>query len=309
MGIALHHARHGLICHEDQDETIGASLRLYGEWAEEEIYFLSSFIDPGAIVLDIGANVGTHALAFSRFATAHGLVIAIDAQERMNDLLVLAVALNGADNVRCIRALVGRETGVRFVPPDNNQSTKNFGAVSYLSSPALTNGPIALVPLSMIRLDDFALQRCDLMKIDVEGMELDVLFGAAETIARHRPPIYFEQAREDRFTEAFEFFRLADYSLYWHSADPFNRNNFYQHSENIFGGTRELNVFATPNEKAERYRRQTSRLQPILRPIYEPPPRQGPATGWALPDRAYEHLDPVTSGPLAKLIAEKICAV
>ena len=119
MGSVVHHARHGLICHEEQDETIGASLRIYGEWAEEEIYFLSAFIDAGSVILDIGANVGTHALAFSRLTGTRGLVIAIDAQERMHNLLVLNVALNAAGNIRCIRAIAGRKTGVCFVPPEN----------------------------------------------------------------------------------------------------------------------------------------------------------------------------------------------
>jgi len=143
MGIAVHRGRHGLICHEEQDETIGASLRIYGEWAEEEIYFLSAFIDAGAVVLDTGANVGTHALAFSRFAGARGLVIAIDAQERMHDLLVLSVALNAGENVRCIRTIVGRETGVRFVPPECHQAKTNFGAVSYVDSSAIFHSKAA----------------------------------------------------------------------------------------------------------------------------------------------------------------------
>ena len=306
MGIAVHRGRHGLICHEEQDETIGASLRIYGEWAEEEIYFLSAFIDAGAVVLDTGANVGTHALAFSRFAGARGLVIAIDAQERMHDLLVLNVALNAAGNIRCIRAIAGRKTGVCFVPPENHQSRKDFGSVSYVDSSAKSNRGRGLIPISMITLDDLSLERCNLIKIDVEGMELDVLLGAAETIACHRPPIYFEQAREERFAETFEFFERSDYSLFWHVSDPFNRNNFRRHAENIFGGTREINVVAIPREKTERWRQQTSPLPPIAGPRYDPPSRQGSVIGWALPEAAYDHLAPVGVSPLAKLVAETI---
>jgi len=306
MGIAVHRGRHGLICHEEQDETIGASLRIYGEWAEEEIYFLSAFIDAGAVVLDTGANVGTHALAFSRFAGARGLVIAIDAQERMHDLLVLSVALNAGENVRCIRTIVGRETGVRFVPPECHQAKTNFGAVSYVDSSAISDRASGLVPLSMITVDDLSLEGCDLMKIDVEGMELDVLLGAVETIARYRPPIYFEQAREERFAETFGFFERSHYSLFWHVSDPFNRNNFRRHAENIFGGTREINVVAIPREKTERWRQQTSPLPPIAGPRYDPPSRQGSVIGWALPEAAYDHLAPVALSPLAKLVAETI---
>ena len=306
MGIAVHRGRHGLICHEEQDNTIGASLRTYGEWAEEEIYFLSAFIDAGAVILDMGANVGTHALAFSRFAGARGLVIAIDAQERMHELLVLNVALNAVENVRCIRAIVGRETGLRFVPAECHQARTNFGAVSYLDSSAKSDRSSGLVPLSMITVDDLLLQGCDLMKIDVEGMELDVLLGAVETIARYRPPIYFEQAREERFAQTFEFFERFQYSLFWHVSDPFNRNNLRRRSENIFGGTREINVVAIPQEKTERWRRQTSPLPPIAGPGYDPPSRKGSIIEWALPEAAYDHLAPAGVSPLAKLVAETI---
>jgi FkbM family methyltransferase len=306
MGIAVHRARHGLICHEEQDDTIGASLRTYGEWAEEEIYFLSAFVPAQAVVLDVGANVGTHTLAFSRCAGARGLVIAIDAQERMHELLVLNVALNAVENVRCIRAIAGRETGVRFVAPECHQARTNFGAVSYLDSSTKGDRAKGLVPLSMITVDDLSLEGCDLMKIDVEGMELDVLLGAVETIARHRPPIYFEQAREERFAETFEFFERFQYSLFWHVPDPFNRNNLRRCSESIFGGTREVNVVAIPQEKMERWQRQTSQLPPVAGPRYDPPSRQGSIIGWALPDAAYDYLASAGVSPLATLVAETI---
>ncbi|PYL85444.1 MAG: hypothetical protein DMF17_08630 [Verrucomicrobia bacterium] len=111
MGIAVHHTRHGLLCHEELDRTIGASLRMYGEWAEEEIYFLSFFIAPGAVVLDIGANIGTHALAFSRFVTPQGRVVAIDAQERAYDLLVLNMAFERLLDEKPASALCRRTMG------------------------------------------------------------------------------------------------------------------------------------------------------------------------------------------------------
>ncbi len=78
----------------------------------------------------------------------------------------------------------------------------------------------------MMRLDDLALRRCDLIKIDIEGMEYGALLGAREMIARHRPFIYFEQTRADNFAETFALLAGAGYRLFWHVADPFNRNNF-----------------------------------------------------------------------------------
>ena len=303
MGIAVHRARHGLICHEERDETIGASLRIYGEWAEEEIYLLSAFVRPDSVVLDVGANVGTHTLAFSRFAS-QGLVVAIDAQARMHELLALNVALNGVRNVSCIRAIAGQQTGVRFVAPENNQTRTNFGAVAYLDPSPASESNLSLVPLCVVALDDLCLERCELVKIDVEGMEWDVLLGARQTIARYRPPIYFEQAREDRFAEIVEFFQRAEYALFWHAADPFNRNNLRRHAENIFGGTRETNILAIPQEKKEAWQQQTSSLLPIIDASYQPPPRQGSTTGWPLPENAYANLPPVGRSALAQRIAE-----
>ena len=51
-------------------------------------------------------------------------------------------------------------------------------------------------PLTTI--DKFAFERVDMIKIDVEGMELDVLAGARETIARCRPVIYLDVIKTDQ---------------------------------------------------------------------------------------------------------------
>ena len=83
-----------------------------------------------------------------------------------------------------------------------------------------------LVSLQLIKLDDLALARCDLIKLDVEGMELDVLLGAGNTLRKFRPIVYFEQSSRGRFAETFTFFQAVDYLLFWHAANPFNRQNF-----------------------------------------------------------------------------------
>jgi FkbM family methyltransferase len=304
MGIAVCRTRHGLLCYEDLDRTIGASLRMYGEWAEEEIYLLSSFIDPGSVVLDIGANIGTHALAFSRFVTSQGRVIAVDAQERAHDLLVLNMALNGARHVRCIRALAGRETGLRFVRQDE-EANADLGAAAYLDPSPINKPEPFLTPLPMITLDDLSVERCDLIKIDVEAMELDVLVGAKTTIEHFRPPIYFEQAREQRFPETVDLLQQAGYSLFWHAADPFNQNNFRGQAVNIFGGTKEINILALPREQVEARRSQTASLQPVLGPVYEPPPRENVVSKWALPETAYRKIPPILPGSPADFVASR----
>ena len=71
------------------------------------------------------------------------------------------------------------------------------------------------VPL--YRIDDFAFPRLALLKIDVEGMEGDVLRGAAGTVARHRPVIYVENDRQARAPELIRQIAAMGYRLYWHA--------------------------------------------------------------------------------------------
>jgi FkbM family methyltransferase len=292
MAIVAAPTRHGILCYEEQDPTIGKSLKLYGEWAEEELYLLSFFLHPGAVVVDVGANIGTHALAFSRFVASGGHVIAIEPQECVFNLLACNVLLNDVKHVSCIRALAGQETGMRFSPPHDCASGTS-AAVSFMNidgaRPANTGSALVL-PLQLIKLDDLVFARCDLIKIDVEGMELDVVLGASNTVRKYRPLIYFEQTSGRRFGDTFSFFQEINYVLFWHAADPFNRQNFRGFERNIFGGTREINILALPREQTDRCRDQTTHLRQVLSREYDPPPRRGPVSGWTLPPMAYANL-------------------
>lgn len=298
MRVVACRARHGILCHSEGDRPIGRSLQSYGEWAEEELYLLSFFIRPGAVVLDLGANVGTHALAFSRFVRPHGRVIAIDAQDAVFDLLVFNMLINGATHVRCIRALAGRETTMRYFPMP--QSSSRSAVVAFVKAEQVPGGKETgqLLPMPSLTVDSLALEQCDLMKIDVEGMELDVLVGASNTIEHLRPTLYFEQAHSGNFSAIFKLLRDANYILFWHAAHPFNRKNFRNNGENIFGDAREINVLALPAENRLSWQDQTAGLHMITEPNYAPPACSGSDWGWMLPGSAYVHLPPPTSSSL-----------
>jgi FkbM family methyltransferase len=308
MAIVAAPTRHAILCYEEQDRPVGLSLQMYGEWAEEELYLLSFFLHPGAVVVDVGANIGTHALAFSRFVTSEGRVIAIEPQERVFDLLAAKVLLNGLQHVTCIRALAGQETEMRFLPATERASGTS-ASVSFVNiDTAKATGTQCglLVPLQLLKLDDLALAGCDLIKVDVEGMELDVLLGAGNTLRNFRPIVYFEQTSRHRFAETSALFQALDYLLFWHAADPFNRENFRGAQRNIFGGTREINVLALPREQEDQWRDQTSQLKQVRSPEYDAPPRLGPVSGWALPPTAYATLPSNHGNSLVDSLAQHL---
>lgn len=295
MEITRYLTRHGTLCHYVADQVIGASLRIYGEWAEEELYLLSTLVPRDGWVLDVGANVGTHALAFSRFVGPGGRVIAIDGQEKAFELLMLNRFLNGARNMTCLHAIAGTLHEVCMLPEEPAEEVQNLGACVFYNLTARSSvGNAGLrMPLLMIRLDGLELKRCDLMKLDVEAMELDVLRGSTETIARLRPIIYFEQTSDRWFQEIFRFFEDASYQLFWHVANPFNQNNFRGCRQNVFGGTRETNILAWPRERSGPNGPDEIVLQEIREPRYEPPVSRNAESNWSLPDTAYGDLPAV----------------
>jgi len=60
--------RHGTFLFNRNDLMVGRALDLYGEWCESEIHVLTPLLETGSVVVDVGANIGTHSLPFARQA-------------------------------------------------------------------------------------------------------------------------------------------------------------------------------------------------------------------------------------------------
>ena len=94
----------------------------------------------------------------------------------------------------------------------------------------------------MVTLDSLKLGRCTLIKVDVEGMERQVLEGAAKTIAACLPILYVENDRREKAAELVRYIDGLGYAMYWHLPPLFNPNNFLQNPDNVFGNIVSANV-------------------------------------------------------------------
>src|SRR5262249_23935878 len=119
--------RHGWMVFLCSDNVIGRCLAKYGEWAELEIQFLCSFLTPASVVLDVGANVGTHTLAFARGAAC---VYAFEPQPTIFHLLQTNVEKNGLTNVKLFNVGVAQSRGNLLMPCVDYLRSGNFGAVA-----------------------------------------------------------------------------------------------------------------------------------------------------------------------------------
>lgn len=173
----------------------------------EEIVLLSrilSMLGSGLTVIDIGANFGTYSLGLAPYVGERGKVHAFEPQRIIFNMLAGSVALNALTNVYCHNMAVGEEEGSVEIPQFDYSKPLNFGSIEFgpEQREALTQAReydaarAEHVPLTTV--DRFNFERVDLMKIDAEGMELEVLRGAMETIRRCRPVMYVEFVKVDQ---------------------------------------------------------------------------------------------------------------
>jgi len=155
---------------------------------------------PGEMIaIDVGANYGTHTLAMARTLTGCGKVIAIEPQERIYYALCGNVALNNLMNVTAIRSAVGSHNGIIKIPVPDYLAPASYGSLELIKSDeneivgqVIDYSDSATVPVTLMTIDSLLLDRCDLLKIDAEGMEMFVMEGAAKTVTNHKPILFIE---------------------------------------------------------------------------------------------------------------------
>jgi FkbM family methyltransferase len=238
---ALKDCRHGRMLYLRSDVYIGRSLELYGEYCEGESELFAQLLSPGQVVIEVGANIGAHTVHLAKLVGPSGMVLAFEPQRIVFCLLCANLALNEQFHARPVHAAVGKEASMVAVPVLDPRASQNFGGLS-LAQP----GGGEEVPVVM--LDRYRLPSLRLLKIDVEGMEVDVLLGARQTIVTHRPIIYVENDRRENSARLIGTIQDLGYRLFWHLPRLFNPNNFAGHGENVFPGIVSINMMCVPAE-------------------------------------------------------------
>ncbi len=239
-------ARYGKMAYLENDTGIGRNIGLYGEWVQLEIDFLLHLIKPGNTVLDIGANIGSHTLAFSKAVGDIGLVFAFEPQDKIYELLRMNLNLNDIKNVCASSSPIGDEIGKTVnIPKFSYAEDFNFGGASLKD-----NFYKDYYQTTTITVDSMKLAACNLIKADVEGFEAEVVRGALETIKTHRPFLYLENNRPEQLTSIQIMLNALNYAIFSHTPPTFNPNNFNGIKENPWHGSYlEPNMIALPKEK------------------------------------------------------------
>ncbi len=139
----------------------------------EELDFLRAHSPKGGVFVDIGANVGTYALALARHVGANGKVIAIEPHPVTHARLKFNCEASGATQVKLVAAAAGPADGELLIETDGD----NLGASHIVTGqPAGNAFKVPALRLQRI-LDEAGVSQVDALKIDVEGFEDRVLSG------------------------------------------------------------------------------------------------------------------------------------
>jgi FkbM family methyltransferase len=220
--------KHGTFVYNIHDMYIGRSLDQYGEFSEGEIDLFRQFVRPGMVVVEVGANIGVHTVFLAQAVGATGFVLAFEPQRLVFQTLCANLAINSLANVRCWHAAVGNAGGEIIVPALDPRQQHNFGGLGL-------GGHLTGERVAVMTLDSLSIPQCHLLKVDVEGMEQQVLEGARQLIARTHPILYVENDRREKAAALVRFIDELGYFMYWHTPPLFNPQNFAGNAENLFG--------------------------------------------------------------------------
>jgi FkbM family methyltransferase len=244
MKLELQKCKHGHFFFPSSDDIVGRSLRTYGEYSEGEVDFFRQILRPGDFALDIGANIGSLTIPMAHFVGREGRVWAFEPQPDLARLVAANAAINNV-NVRVFNSAVGAEKSMVSIPDFEGYTQQyNYGRVSVGERGAWKN---LIVPQT--RLDDLDLPLpLRFAKIDVEGMEEDVLKGAKDTIANHLPILLVENDRKSKALALVKAVRDLGYTPFWHICMLFEESNFLKSTTNIFENQASFNMICAPPE-------------------------------------------------------------
>lgn len=188
IAVAEIHGRRFVFAQDRWGDPIQKAHRQGRFYEGAELAMIRAELPQGGTFVDIGANIGNHSIYVAAFLQP-GRVIVFEPNPVAYRLLLANVAMNDLG-----RVIETRHVGLGL----SSETSEGFG----MGAPRKNLGSARMKPgegdLKVIA-GDAALKDAvpDVIKIDVEGMEMMVLAGLEETVARHRPTILIEVDQEN----------------------------------------------------------------------------------------------------------------
>lgn len=162
---------------------------------KKEDRFIRALNLSSKVVYDVGGFEGQFSAAFARFVGTNGTVIVFEPNPENRTHIDRILSLNGFENVRVLpNALGATHSSATMVVPQHERSMGTLDttiAAQIEETGGVESFPVDIQPLDAL-IVDAELPPPDFIKIDVEGFEVEVLKGMAETLRTLRPTVFVE---------------------------------------------------------------------------------------------------------------------
>jgi len=151
-------------------------------WIEKQL----SKTDDG-VFIDMGANAGYFTLLGSKYVGSHGKVIAFEPIPKNVNIILAHLDANDINNTIVETKIVSNTNGTLDFTIEENNANSHISDID-ISHAAMSTAEV--IKIKTVRLDDYVKEKKiqpKVIKIDVEGAELDVLNGALETLRKYKP--------------------------------------------------------------------------------------------------------------------------
>lgn len=234
-----------------RNDMISVYADYYGEWSEGEIDLFRKILPEDADVIEVGSNIGMHAVPLSKIC-AKGKIVCFEPQRIIFQLLCANAAINDRTNVFARNCAVGDEPGTVAIPSCSYDTLWNYGSFSVtagFSTEDAFTGETTPEQTDIVTLDAdpavAALERVRLIKIDAEGFEVNVLRGARGIIDRFQPYIFLEANSERLLNQTLPQLHSLGYKAYWYCSIRNRKNNFNNADPATLTG-HDVNIISAP---------------------------------------------------------------
>jgi FkbM family methyltransferase len=169
-----------------------------GSFEPNEFALVAKILEPDMVVVDGGANDGLYSLFAASRVGRGGRVVAVEPSRRELERLRANLRLNRLNNVEVREAALGSKHGTAqiAIAERAHEGQNTLGSrIANREVMAVRQETVTLETVDEI-VDDLALERLDLIKLDVEGSEVEALKGASGAISRFRPLLLVEVEAE-----------------------------------------------------------------------------------------------------------------
>lgn len=169
------------------------------------------------VIFDIGANIGTYTTWVAKLFP-QGKIYCFEPQRLVFQMLCGNIAINNIDNCYSYNMAIGQHNSFVEIQEPNYYSKEDFGIFSLVEDKIKEKSENKYI-VSITSLDYFVdlykIQKIDFIKIDVEGMDLDVLKGATNTLKVYKPNIFIEHSdnRTSILNEIIEYLGIDNYKF------------------------------------------------------------------------------------------------